>query len=1297
MVRPTIPRDLTELGPRLASGRHTVGIPTLLGNWYPRAAIRRHRAGFMVPIVDAGQREESVFLRYQQPDREMYRRHANYRLLDTVEDALLDISERVHENVAHRVGLSMYINSEDGNEEYRRLSIITIRNIRHYQRNRDEWFDLLRQVVGIFNDRGFTGERTAVGFSSLDVQIGAMEVVFQVLMGSIGTALQTRPNPVHQRLGTPRQEFMMRRTQCHGVDQNSIYRKTFHPTDVMALFEGVVDPSGVPVGTYTTDRDCVIRALCLRLRDRLNPYLPPANHFSKKWREVYRHRYEFVNAVEKMKERLGLDDMPKSLEEVMPWFIEHFKDSRFFILNGEFQLLHIYHHPATPFEQFQQNYFFIIYNTHLYVLEKPNWVRPELIHCCTCFRSNCPTPDQAQFMAGNCTYLKNLPPTVQTEIRPLNQKDYTFTRDVKCVSCQNPLPFGQTNNSKRVAQTEYSHKNCSPHVYHLHDLIPDGYRNKNWMAAFPNMTIYPVPSVEGRLGVPVGEKRQVLWVWDIESMLVAKPMAEVFPNRGISSDGESRNVYVHEPNLVKALLCFTNAATPVERTFQNLSGFLEWVLGMHDYAQDPYSPAYTPPNKTTRKSDRPTVTFLAHNAKGYDNRLLLDEIRKSFLPACRDFHTSYDGNKILKIGFQTLNKTRVNFQDSLCHLPMALRKLPKALGLDKTMIHLGGTPIMLEKGEFPYTFNRPEHQDYVGPIPDIKWFTLDRMSKDRALEIQTWHTELKNNNYLYDFKREMEKYCYLDVVVLKAVVELHFHRNYEINFYNPFQKLTLASYCLAIFFKNYIPKTITYAPQKNKYIEPRPIYHNTLRVLSPDQMEFARRALRGGRTDVRQRYAVGQMKYIDVVSLYPYVQFSRVFPTGTATTLYNPPLGVFNFDAWEHYAYKTSIFEIDIDVVDYIHHPVLIVNLPPTGFKFLDEAQTTIDASGRDGKSVACLYNLRRFVTTGVELFYAMKTRCYRLLHVYRVDNYSPEKDLFRDYIRTFMKIKMEASGFDGDEVQWKHYSDEAKQMGIRLNRQDMVRNEGKRFIAKLCLNSLWGKLGQAPEVKEVFLGESVETLGDYLPKMNDGLINSAQCKRVAITDRPWIQVEANAYDVRLLSSRTAYPVAAYVAAWGRLTLWETLNQLGERVVYHDTDSIIYHLDPNPEHNIREGTQLGEWEAEENGEILTEVVAVAPKMYGYRVGNKEKVKLKGVQLSQATEDKISFEYFKKIVTGEYLSGADRMVEQQKFEWMPEEGQIVTYDFYKEIKGNYTKGYIDPTTYKTYPFGTERFRPELNFF
>ena len=118
----------------------------------------------------------------------------------------------------------------------------------------------------------------------------------------------------------------------------------------------------------------------------------------------------------------------------------------------------------------------------------------------------------------------------------------------------------------------------------------------------------------------------------------------------------------------------------------------------------------------------------------------------------------------------------------------------------------------------------------------------------------------------------------------------------------------------------------------------------------------------------------------------------------------------------------------------------------------------------------------RSFTQTWVtiELFAALD-RGYKLLDVYEVwhfsetaqyDRESGEEGIFAGYIDTFLRIKQESSGYldwcktEQDKIKFKQDYFEAE--GIRLEKVE--KNKGMRAIAKIMLNSLWGKLAQVRE-----------------------------------------------------------------------------------------------------------------------------------------------------------------------------------------------------------------------------------------
>ena len=89
--------------------------------------------------------------------------------------------------------------------------------------------------------------------------------------------------------------------------------------------------------------------------------------------------------------------------------------------------------------------------------------------------------------------------------------------------------------------------------------------------------------------------------------------------------------------------------------------------------------------------------------------------------------------------------------------------------------------------------------------------------------------------------------------------------------------------------------------------------------------------------------------------------------------------------------------------------------------------------------------------------------------------------------------------------------------------------------------------------------------------------------------------------DVDLVSDETIETnvvVAAFTTAYARLKLYDVLGMLQERVLYYDTDSVIYVSRPNqPEPPT--GPYLGQLTDELGGDYITTFVLGGPKNYSY--------------------------------------------------------------------------------------------------
>jgi hypothetical protein len=96
-------------------------------------------------------------------------------------------------------------------------------------------------------------------------------------------------------------------------------------------------------------------------------------------------------------------------------------------------------------------------------------------------------------------------------------------------------------------------------------------------------------------------------------------------------------------------------------------------------------------------------------------------------------------------------------------------------------------------------------------------------------------------------------------------------------------------------------------------------------------------------------------------------------------------------------------------------------------------------------------------------------------VYEYEVTKYDPhtrDGRLFAECINTFLKLKAEASGYPAcvryracvrnpeDEERYVTIFDARE--GVLMDREAIRPNAAKRGLAKLCLNSLWGKLAEA-------------------------------------------------------------------------------------------------------------------------------------------------------------------------------------------------------------------------------------------
>ena len=180
---------------------------------------------------------------------------------------------------------------------------------------------------------------------------------------------------------------------------------------------------------------------------------------------------------------------------------------------------------------------------------------------------------------------------------------------------------------------------------------------------------------------------------------------------------------------------------------------------------------------------------VAHNFQGYDGYFITEFLIDNAI----HYDVIYRGAKNLSM---TVSLFNIKFIDSINFIPMSLAKFPKTFGQDE-----------LCKGYFPHMFNKEENQNYVGPIPCQNDYGVNFMKPGEREAFMAWHDEQVANNYRYDFREEIIKYCRSDVDILRKCCLLYremFRKETDID---PFNKaLTIASYCQEVYRTNFLKK-----------------------------------------------------------------------------------------------------------------------------------------------------------------------------------------------------------------------------------------------------------------------------------------------------------------------------------------------------------------------------------------------------------------------------------------------------------------------------------------------------------
>ena len=113
-------------------------------------------------------------------------------------------------------------------------------------------------------------------------------------------------------------------------------------------------------------------------------------------------------------------------------------------------------------------------------------------------------------------------------------------------------------------------------------------------------------------------------------------------------------------------------------------------------------------------------------------------------------------------------------------------------------------------------------------------------------------------------------------------------------------------------------------------------------------------------------------------------------------------------------------------------------------------------------------------------------------------------------------------------------------------------------------------------------------------------------------------------------SKNTNIYITCFTTSHAGLMLYNKLDYLKEKVLYFDTDSIIY-VD-NGTKNVKIGDMLGDMTDEISGKGITNFVPTGPKSYSFKYGNnKQKSAIKGFTLNHENSSILNHDSMNKIV------------------------------------------------------------------
>ena len=347
-------------------------------------------------------------------------------------------------------------------------------------------------------------------------------------------------------------------------------------------------------------------------------------------------------------------------------------------------------------------------------------------------------------------------------------------------------------------------------------------------------------------------------------------------------------------------------------------------------------------------------------------------------------------------------------------------------------------------------------------------------------------------------------------------------------------------------------------------------------VLKSWEDSFIRESYFGGATDVYRAIAK-KLYYLDVNSLYPF------------SMLKDMPLNLI-----ERIIDPVRLKLIDLD--EFFGFVKVVVRCP----KSVKRPMLPVKFKGKT------IYPTGTWIGTyfSEELKEINKLKLGYTFEIIEAHAYTKGK-IFNKFVEHFFKIKKEAAGVE-------------------------------RYLAKLCLNSLYGMFGRKLDVDEVVVTNTkgLYTLATYIVK---NIIQIDKDLYLVITQKNIAAKTLLKLNTMLRTQITGKPslvnsnvaIASAVTAYGRILMMK--YKINPAVTYSDTDS-VFTTDIEPFNDVM-SNELGDFKDEMAGVIIQEGVFLGIKQYGYWFFDQEGNKVVKTVFAGVKRDSLTFEQILELKEG----------------------------------------------------------------